>query len=66
MLDSEAGFENSDWGYEVRGEDYVVFPVDRETVRIKLFTEDVERPGYVFRPFVDDVEVIVSFDEAAR
>jgi hypothetical protein len=35
-------------------------------VRIKLLTENVECPGYVFRPLVDNVEVVISFDEAAR
>jgi hypothetical protein len=66
VLDAETGLENGDWGHEVRREDYVVFPVNRETVRIKLLTENVECPGYVFRPLVDNVEVVISFDEAAR
>jgi hypothetical protein len=61
-----SGFEDRDGYNEVRGEDDVVLVIDGEAVGRELLAEDVQRGGYIFGPLMDDVEVGIGFNEAAR
>jgi hypothetical protein len=68
FLDAGYGrwLEDGDRDDEVGGQDDVGFVVDGEPVRTELLAEDVERSVDIFGPLVDDIEVGVCLDEAAR
>lgn len=61
---AEGGLEDGDGNDEVRGEDQIFLEADGETVGGELGGGSIGEAGDGFGPFVDDVEVGISLDEA--
>lgn len=66
MLNAKGRLQDGDRDNKVRSENKVLFPIDAETVRAELFTQNVERAWHIFGPLVNDVEVRVGLNETAR
>ena len=61
--DIDRGLENTYRRQEVRCEDQVLIPVDRETVWVELLVKNIQGTGHILRPLVDDRIVGVSLDQ---
>ena len=68
LLDAgcRGGLEDGDGYDEVAGQYDVLVEVDAQAVGRELLAKDVEGRADIFGPLVDDVEVCIGFDEAAR
>lgn len=63
--DAEGGLEDGHGLDKVRGENQLPLPVDAQTVRRELLSQNVQQAGRVLRPLVDDVEVGIRLDQTA-
>lgn len=63
---TQTRLEDTDRFHKVRGENELVLPVDAETVRRELLSQDVEGTLHIFGPLVDDIEVGICLDETSR
>jgi len=64
--DSQARLQNREGDNKVGCEDYTLLKINVQAVRRELRTKDVQSAIHIFRPFMDDVVVLVSFNEATR
>lgn len=63
MTHSSAGFQDRDGFDEIRSENELLFPINAQSMRRELLTQNVEGTLYILRPFVDDVKVGISLNE---
>ena len=66
MANSETGLQDTDRLDKVRCENQLLLPVNAQSVRRELLTQNVEGALHILRPLVDDVKVGIGLNETAR
>lgn len=62
MLNAKRRLQDRDRDNKVGSKNEVLFPINAETVRAELLSQDVECSCYVFGVLMDDVEISIGFD----
>lgn len=66
MANSKTGLQDTDGLNKVRGKNEFLLPVNAQSVRRVLLVQNVEVAFHILGPLVDDVEVLVGFNQTAR
>lgn len=65
MLDAGGGLEDGEGNNKVRRQANLLLIVDGQTMRAELLLEDIECALNILWPLMDDVKILIRFDEAA-